>query len=59
MIKFSDGLNIDTSGPMRKWQGPDGWYVIGQGFLIPCKDEQEADWTLQDFENTSMAQIKE
>ena len=43
MLKFSDGETFDTSGPLRKEKRYDGWYVIGQGMLIPVKDEAEAD----------------
>ena len=42
-LKFKDGITIDTSGPLRKLELADGWYVTGQGMLIPCKDEMEAD----------------
>ena len=42
-FKFSDGVNIDTSGPFRKIKLEDGWYVVGGGKLIPCKNEEEAD----------------
>ncbi|EIM63240.1 hypothetical protein [Desulfobacter postgatei] len=42
-LKFTDGIQIDTSGPIRKLKLDDGWYVTGQGFLIPVKDEKEAD----------------
>jgi len=43
ILKFSDGESFDTSGPLRKEERYDGWYVLGQGLLIPVKDEQEAD----------------
>ena len=42
-LRFSDGEEFDTSGPLRKEERYDGWYVIGQGKLIPVKDENEAD----------------
>jgi hypothetical protein len=42
-MKFTDGIQIDTAGPIRKLKLADGWYVTGQGFLIPVRDEQEAD----------------
>ena len=43
ILKFSDGEQFDTSGPIRKEHRPDGWYVIGDGKLIPVKDANEAD----------------
>ena len=42
-LRFSDGEEFDTSGPLRKEERYDGWYVIGNGRLIPVKDEEEAD----------------
>jgi len=43
MLTFTDGEKFDTSGPLRKEKRYDGWYVLGQGRLIPVKDETEAD----------------
>ena len=42
MIKFNDGVNIDTSGPLRMLQLIDGLYIVGQGMCIPVSDEEEA-----------------
>ena len=35
MLRFSDGVNIDTSGPLRTLTLPDGHYVVGNNMLIP------------------------
>jgi hypothetical protein len=43
ILRFSDGEEFDTSGPLRKEERYDGWYVIGNGKLIPAKDEEDAD----------------
>lgn len=40
-IRFSDGIEIDTSGPLRLMELYDGWYVVGEGRLIPVKDDVE------------------
>jgi hypothetical protein len=42
-LKFSDGMEFDLSGPLRKEEKSDGWYVVGNGMLIPVRDEDEAD----------------
>ena len=35
-IKFSDGVEFDTSSPSyRVVRKPDGYYVVGRGKLIP------------------------
>lgn len=42
MIKFNDGINIDTSGPLRVLTLDDGVYVVGEGMLIPMNSYEEA-----------------
>ena len=42
MIRFSDGVEIDTSGPLRPLHLHDGWYVVGGWMLIPVDSLQEA-----------------
>ena len=42
-LRFSNGVEIDTSGPLRKLKLKDGWYVVGDGMLMPANDEAEAD----------------
>lgn len=46
ILQFSDGERFDTSGPLRKEERRDGWYVIGEGKLIPVASESEADWLI-------------
>ena len=41
-IRFTDGMEFDTSGEMRIEQRHDAWYVVGQGRLILVADEAEA-----------------
>ncbi len=42
ILKFSDGVKVNTSGELRPLNLPDGWYVVGEGKLIPVKDKEEA-----------------
>lgn len=42
ILRFSDGVTIDTSGKLRTLELADGWYVVGEGKLIPVKDKEEA-----------------
>lgn len=42
-LRFSDGIDIDTSGELRKLELHDGMYIVGQGLLIPVKDQEEFD----------------
>jgi hypothetical protein len=48
-LKFSDGIEIDTSGELRLLELYDGWYVVGEGKLIPVKDEEEGEKRLKEF----------
>jgi hypothetical protein len=41
-LKFTDGIEIDTSGEYRTLKLFDGWYLVGNGLLIPAKDETDA-----------------
>lgn len=41
ILRFSDGVNIDTGGELRATHLADGWYVVGDGMSAPCKDEDE------------------
>lgn len=41
-LRFSDGVEIDTSGPLRPLKLRDGWYVVGQGTCCPVDDLAEA-----------------
>jgi len=45
-LHFTDGITIDTSGSLRKLQLEDGWYVVGEGFLIPMASEDKAEETI-------------
>ena len=40
-LKYTDGIEIDTDGPFRILNLKDGWYLAGEGLLVPLKDEQE------------------
>lgn len=42
MLRFNDGVNIDTSGPLRPLRLSDGWYVVGDGMLLAAADETDA-----------------
>ena len=56
-LKFSDGEEFETSGELRKEERKDGWYVLGQGKLIPVKDEAEADKYIDKHKKTNEGRI--
>lgn len=46
MLRFNDGIDIDTSGPLRPLRLPDGWYVVGEGILMAADSEDDARWKI-------------
>ena len=40
-LTFSDGMTFNTSGPLRLTRRSDGWYVIGEGMLMPVEGPAE------------------
>jgi len=48
-LKFSDGMVIHTHGPLRTVEFSDGWYVVGEGKLIPVKNEEEGIRTIDNL----------
>lgn len=51
MLRFSDGVSIDTGGELRRLELSDGLYVVGQGMMIPAKDEKEVEELLEKFKD--------
>ena len=41
MLRFSDGITIDTRGDLRILTLIDGPYVVGEGMLIPVSTKEE------------------
>ena len=41
MLEFSDGEKFDTSGPLRVVHRRNGWYVLGEGMLIPVDSYED------------------
>ena len=40
-IKFKDGLEFKTEGDYRITRKSDGYYVVGNGTLVPAADVKE------------------
>lgn len=49
MLKFSDGVEFDTGGELRVEARSDGYYVVGQGMLIPVSDRKEGEEVIQEL----------
>ena len=48
-LNFSDGMSFDTSGDFRITRRKDGYYVVGNGWLIPVEDRQEGLETIREM----------
>ena len=40
-LTFSDGMTFNTGGPLRLAKRSDGWYVLGEGMLLPVEGPTE------------------
>jgi len=58
MLRFSDGMEFDTSGELRVECRSDGWYVVGQGMLIPVKDRKEGEETIREMTGKDLGRKK-
>ena len=47
MLRFSDGVNIDTSGELRVLRLRDGYYVAGEGMCFPENSREDAEKTIR------------
>jgi len=41
MLNFNDGISIDTSEKLRILKLYDGYYVVGEGMLLPMDSYEE------------------
>jgi len=48
-VKMQDGVEVDTSGPMRKITIKEQQYVVGHNMCLPVADEAEADALIEKF----------
>lgn len=49
-IRFSDGEEFDTSGPYRVEGLYDGYYVVGEGLIIPVGSREEGEALINQLE---------
>ncbi|MCR4286209.1 MAG: hypothetical protein NUW00_04920 [Candidatus Kaiserbacteria bacterium] len=48
MLKFTDGMSFDTQGSLRVCRRSDGFYVIGNGMMIPVDSREEGQKIIDD-----------
>ena len=49
MLKFSDGMTFDTSGPLRIERRSDGLYVVGNGMISAVETREEGDALIKEL----------
>lgn len=49
VLRFTDGMKFITGGELRATERGDGWYVVGQGMLIPVVNKEEANRIIESF----------
>jgi hypothetical protein len=42
-IRFTDGIEFNTDGPVRIEERADGLYVVGDGMLCPVDSREQAE----------------
>ena len=55
IMKFTDGMMINTDGPYRVIRQSDGFYVTGHGFLCPVDSQEEGDKLIADLKEDNPA----
>lgn len=54
-LRFSDGVEFDTSGPYRLERRSDGLYVVGGGMLCAVNDASEGEKLIKELESAEEA----
>jgi hypothetical protein len=47
MLRFNNGIEFDTTGELRIEERFDGFYVVGEGWLIPITEIEEGNETIK------------
>ena len=50
-LRFNDGVEFDLSGKYRLERRKDGYYVVGQGFMIPVSSKAHGEEVVKDLKN--------
>jgi hypothetical protein len=53
-LEFSDGMIIHIGGELRTLELSDGWYVVGEGKLIPVKSEEEGNKIISQLKDNTL-----
>ncbi|MCK4414979.1 MAG: hypothetical protein KAY32_15700 [Candidatus Eisenbacteria sp.] len=48
-LRFSDGMELDTSGKLRVVHRKDGWYVVGEGMLAAVESPENGEKLIEEL----------
>lgn len=48
-LTFSDGVSFDLDRPIHAELREDGWYVVGNGFMMAVESQEEAWQVIKDM----------
>jgi hypothetical protein len=57
VIRFTDGMEFDTSGPLQIVEKIDGFYVVGKGWLIPVSGENEGNEVIRQLKEQNKPEL--
>lgn len=57
ILRFSDGEEFDTSVELQLTLRKDGWYILGNGHLIPVKDIDEGREKLKEMKENKQTTV--
>ena len=49
ILRFNDGVTINTDGKLRVTRKKDGFYVVGKGMCIPVYSREEGKQIIEDM----------
>ena len=55
-LKFTDGVSFDTDGPYRVERRHDGYYVVGNGLLMPVRSVEDGDQFIAEIYASKLVQ---
>lgn len=47
--KMDTAATVNFSGPLRVVELQDGWYAVGKGMLVPCRDRADAEAVVREL----------
>ena len=59
ILRFSDGMTINTDGPLRVIRKSDGYYVVGNGMCLPVGSRAEGQEYIREIEQREIEQLEE